>query len=362
MSQRPRLAGDGRLNLPEKVVFDHHGFIQGRYGERTVDPFDWTEDRLLLAESFARLDLSDRQAVKDWWVHHGAVNLLDFGYGDADLPDEHDDWHEHRKPNDLIESREENAKEQANVEWHLATLVRLSEHREARTWDPAWGHVVLKGPHEVVVGGPHAGTVLWPWHRFDLVERIEAARDAYGDPEPQRALAAEVGDWPRLTVQAEAWYGYWEPDVPSLEDAKLLPGIESIGSTWASMLELERLLMEPYVRHAVERRFHIDIEPAPDDGHPTLVPREERTWISILAPIYLQLFEALRRISEDDPGAAICRECGQPFLMLDARRRYFCNKREGFRHAKREQRKRLAVTSSRPFDLGSGEVKEGDES
>jgi hypothetical protein len=114
---------------------------------------------------------------------------------------------------------------------------------------------VLDGPSRVVVGGPHAGTVLWPWHRFDLVERIAEAREAFGDPKPQRALAAEVADWPRVTVQAEAWFGYWEPDVPPREDAKLLPGIESIGSTWASMIELERLLIEPYVAHAVERRF-----------------------------------------------------------------------------------------------------------
>jgi hypothetical protein len=113
------------------------GFIQGPYGERTIDPFDWTEDRLLLAESFARLDLSDREAVKGWWARHGAVNLLDFGYGDAALPEEHDDWLEHRSPTDFIESREQNAEEQANVRWHLATLVRLSEHREDKTWEPA---------------------------------------------------------------------------------------------------------------------------------------------------------------------------------------------------------------------------------
>ena len=61
-------------------------------------------------------------------------------------------------------------------------------------------------------------------------------------------------------------------------------------------------------------------------------------------------------------GAAICRECGRPFLVLDARRRFFCNDRERYRHAQRQRRKRLAVYSSRPFDVGSAEaVEEGDE-
>ncbi len=35
-------------------------------------------------------------------------------------------------------------------------------------------------------------------------------------------------------------------------------------------------------------------------------------WGSILAPIYLQLLEGLRRVSEGKPGATWCRECGQP--------------------------------------------------
>jgi len=74
--------------------------------------------------------------------------------------------------------------------------------------------------------------------------------------------------------------------------------------------------------------------------------REDRVWMSILAPIYLQLFEALRRISEGEPGAAICRECGRPFVVLDARRRFFCNERERFRYSKREQRKRINVHDS----------------
>jgi hypothetical protein len=58
----------------------------------------------------------------------------------------------------------------------------------------------------------------------------------------------------------------------------------------------------------------------------------------------------LRRITEGEPGAAICRECGQPFLVLDARRRFFCNAREQFRHSKRGQRQRLIVVEATEAD------------
>jgi hypothetical protein len=68
-----------------------------------------------------------------------------------------------------------------------------------------------------------------------------------------------------------------------------------------------------------------------------------RHWRSLLAPVYLQLFEAVRRVSEGKSGAALCRECGQPFLTLDARRTSFCNDRERFRFSQRSRRERLAV-------------------
>ena len=72
------------------------------------------------------------------------------------------------------------------------------------------------------------------------------------------------------------------------------------------------------------------------------MPFEDGPWRSILAPIHLQLFESLRRITEGEPGAAVCRECGQPFLVIDARRRFFCNDRERYRFTQRERRRRLA--------------------
>jgi len=267
VSQRPRLAGDGTLTLPAKVAFDNQGFIRGRHSERTVDPFEWTADRLLLAESFARLDLGDRRAMKAWWVTHGALDLLDF-WADEEK------WSERRQPADAFaDSREDAADEQANVRWHLATLVRLSDTREAMEWDPAWAELVL----DFEAGGTTG----------------------------------------------------------------LLPDVAP--SSWESMLELERVVVEFYVAHAVERRFRIELEPRGEDGRKVLVPREDRQWNSILAPIYLQLFEALRRISGGEPGAATCRECGRPFLVLDARRRFFCNDRERFRFSQREHRRRLSA-------------------
>lgn len=133
MSQRPRLASDGRLLVPAKVAYDHHGFLRGRLSERTVDPFDWTEDRLLLAESFARLDLADRAGSKRWFVQHGVVDVADFLGPPAELPE--DDWLWTRGQC-LADHRRDIEMEQSNVVWHLETLARLSERRGTRTWEP----------------------------------------------------------------------------------------------------------------------------------------------------------------------------------------------------------------------------------
>ena len=51
MSQRPRLAGDGVLRVPERVALYWNDYLRGRLSAVSVDPFDWTSDRLLLAES-----------------------------------------------------------------------------------------------------------------------------------------------------------------------------------------------------------------------------------------------------------------------------------------------------------------------
>ena len=65
-------------------------------------------------------------------------------------------------------------------------------------------------------------------------------------------------------------------------------------------------------------------------------------WLSIIAPIYLQLYEGLRRLSEGKPGARTCAECGELFLVLDGRRTTFCTDAERARHHQRQYREREA--------------------
>ncbi len=344
MSQRPRLAGDGRLLVPSKVAFDHNGFFLGRLSERTIDPFDWTADRLLLAESFARLDLGDRAGAEAWFAQHGVIDRAAFVGPPSRVINEN--WFE-RGPEELADHRGDIETEQANVRWHLATLARLSESRLTREWDPTWGRLVVYGG--LIVGGPDAGARLTMPSTIDVLRREFAddpARQRQAD-EAERLLI-ETADWPVVEVGDFLWSDSWERDEPGPDGPLPWDPEEKariLGTTWDLTVALERLLIVPYVSRAVERRFTVGFEPQQLSGgaRAVLLPREERVWQTILAPIYLQLFEALRRITEGEPGAAICRECGRPYLVLDARRRFFCNAREQFRHAKREQRRRLAA-------------------
>ena len=356
MSQRPRLAGDGRLLVPAKVAYDHRGFLRGRLSDRTVDPFDWTADRLLLAESFARLEPFDRPAGKRWFVQHGVVDRVDFAGRYAELP--HDDWFVERRPEDLADHMHDIVAEQGNVLWHLTTLARLSERRVSTEWEADWGRLVIDSSDgDLVIGGPDAGAELKSWLFIDYLRRNPPE-----EPELQQLIREQTRlqeateGWPEVSVGDIGWIGYWRNaagahgmGVPDEAKEKAT----TLGATWDQTLELERLLIAPYVDRAVERRFAIERE-TQDVGGSTrsvLVPREERIWQSILAPIYLQLFEALRRITEGEPGAATCRECGQPFLVLDARRRFFCNDRERFRFSQRQRRRRLAAEPT-PEDPG----------
>lgn len=352
MSQRPRLAGDGRLRVPEKVALYWKGFVRGRLSERTVDPFDWTEDRLLLAESFARLDLDDRPAAKGWFVRHGVVDRGGFVGPPAEPPDYYSnfiDWMHDRGTADIADHRRDVGAEQANVAWHLTMLARLSEARLTRAWAPGWGRLIVDGPEgELVVGGPDAGA------RLMLPTTVEALRRGSPDDPKDRAAVAEgerlraaTHGWPVVEVGEALWYDSWDSDAEEVGPTGPLPEdprdkARALGADWDQALALVRLLMAPYVSRAVERRFTMTFETQETKGttRTVLVPREERAWQSILAPIYLQLFEALRRITEGEPGAAVCHECGRPFLVLDARRRFFCNERERYRYAKRQQRSR----------------------
>jgi hypothetical protein len=312
--------------------------------DETVDPFAWTKDDLLLAESFARLYLEDEEAAIRWYREHGAVLRADFMTGYAELPQE--DEHE---PGVVIgEWLMEAQKEQTNVRWHLETILRLSQHRDDHAWEPGWSEVVLVGPEgEVIIGGPHAGTQRTPRSLVEsMAPYVAKDEDRRRDLDTAQALLDATASHVEIDVTPRGWFGFWRPamtertgEVP--DEAKTLAG--SIESSWRGTLELERLLIAPYVGRAVERRFSLEMEDEEVGGvsRSVLVPREERQWRSVLAPIYLQIFEALRRITEGEPGAARCRECGRPFLVIDARRKFFCNDRERYRHAQRERRARL---------------------
>ena len=121
------------------------------------------------------------------------------------------------------------------------------------------------------------------------------------------------------------------------EDVAAWAGYVGLTLGHSGLVELVRRLLEPYVRVAAQS----DVELLwPDAEYPLLVS-ERRRWRSVLAPIALQLLEGLRRVTDGQRGAAFCRECGQPFLTLDARRSSFCNDKERFRNAQRERRKRV---------------------
>jgi hypothetical protein len=127
-----------------------------------------------------------------------------------------------------------------------------------------------------------------------------------------------------------------------------------LSSDWGGLVELERRLLAAYVRRAAEYQVEIrragyerdltrEGESLADHFPAPLIVHERRWWSSLLAPVYLQLLEGLRRVTEGHRGAALCRECGQPFLTLDARRSSFCTDRERFRFSQRERRRRLSA-------------------
>jgi hypothetical protein len=338
MSQRPRYADDGRLLVPDEVVFEAEGrrFLARHVG-RDADPFAWTTDQLLLAESFARLDLADPHAASGWFGQHGMIDrhrLHRLRMGRPPVPLVPREGWDVGDPLDLVATLQE------TVRWLLVTLVRLSEHRLDRGWDPTWGRVVLEGvPQGLILGAPYTGEHL----PLGLSE--DELRSGHFDD--LLAIRDAVADWPRVFLG-----GGLGQDVAIVSDERepilvfeLGRQTETLGTTWRDSVELVRILLEPRLEHAVERRFATEYEVRDVDGdvREVLMPREMRVWTSIIDPIYVQAFDALRRITEGQPGAATCRECGEHFLVLDARRRFFCNERERTRHAHRERRQRLAA-------------------
>lgn len=162
-------------------------------------------------------------------------------------------------------------------------------------------------------------------------------------------------DIPVLWVPTSGWYeeDSAEYDVEAGPPSGRSP-VGRLSSDWWGLIELERRLLEPYVRRAAE--YQVEVRRAGNERDLTregesledrfpgpLAVHARRWWSSLLAPVCLQLLEGLRRVTEGQRGAGLCRECGQPFLTLDARRSSFCTDRERFRFSQRERRKRLTV-------------------
>lgn len=363
MSHRPRVAGDGSLLMPDQVSYERSAY-RAELSPRSRDPFGWTTDRLLLAEAFARLDLRDPTACRDWFEANGMVDAYwltgintDIGrFGPVPA-----------MGSSVADHELAVASEQRSVAWHLGLLGLLSETRASKEWDPAWGRVVLDGAAEgLIIGGPHAGqhvssAVSWETDRLQWAGTPEHR----GYLQEQVPLHAATEGWSRAVL----YDSLWRDPRPTAPDGRGFSAVREVarradvlGTTWHETLELLRLTIEPRVQRAVQLDFTTRFVAQQVDGAEwqVLEGLEVRTWRSILHPIYLQLFEALRRISEGRPGATVCRECGRTILILDERRQLFCNDRERYRYAARERRRRMAgrsaaARSAAPGDDGATE-------
>jgi hypothetical protein len=136
-----------------------------------------------------------------------------------------------------------------------------------------------------------------------------------------------------------AWKSEWHPAGPWSDDLALTPGLPLAWKepTRDNHIRLTAFLMNDYVERALAPSVVLG-----QIGELPLSPLSTRRWSSILAPIYLQLYEGLRRVSEGKPGARRCRECRNVFLVLDGRRERFCSDRERARFNQRAYRARHA--------------------
>ena len=383
---RPRFAGEGRLRLPLNVQvlyrasdFGAKGDILGDLADAGYDPFERVASGLLLAEEFARVDLTHRKTARDWYQEHGVLDLAHFFPGDDFEVSDHV-----REDPGFNDAQVDVLQQQMNVRWHLTALAHLSDERERATpprpgwqphdgWDPAWAQPALRDP---------TGGALWLGGSTNFEVRITALMQHYARFEDivkggsiseynlagatrkqfteqwwptahaawQRILSEGI---PILWVPLASWYQEdWADYDIELGPPSGRSPVGRLSADWWGLVELERRLLTPYVRRAAEYQVEIgrpglerdltrDGTSMTDRFPGPLVVHERRWWSSLLAPVYLQLLEGLRRVTESQRGAALCRECGQPFLTLDARRSSFCTDRERFRFSQRERRKRL---------------------
>jgi hypothetical protein len=365
--------------VPEATGLWQRGGVIGQLGDETYDPFARTEEGLLLAESFARASLSEPAAAASWYLRHGAVDA------DRFLPPMPQMNMSRDEGPRFQDATDEALWQQANVAWHLQSLARLSDHLPARSrmpadrpprWDERWAQPAIwfgdelvwiggtteverRIPMRMMGGAEPVGPVPGGVSLTAYAERWREANAAY-----QRLISDEVGIIAAPPALRRAAGATWTSPVRwSLEPELDLPAIptadpreeliDGLTSGWWGLAELQRRLIEPYVRKADEPEIALGwasrsgTSQVPEDGAlGRLLVHERRRWSSLLAPVYLQLLEGLRRVTEGNKAAAFCKECRQPFLTLDARRSVFCTDRERLRYGQRERRRRLGAAGS----------------
>ncbi|MHB8892844.1 MAG: hypothetical protein ACYC65_12455 [Candidatus Limnocylindrales bacterium] len=152
-----------------------------------------------------------------------------------------------------------------------------------------------------------------------------------------------------LTLPPPAGSGA-EWDDEGLEEIHPGPGVPDDDPMAAVRFDLTMDAISEYIMRAMQPEIDL-LGSRPPSGRPlfpgardvAVVPSIRYEWRSIIAPIYLQLYEALRRLSEGRPGARTCAECDQIFLVLDGRRERFCTNAEFARNRQRRYRERQAV-------------------
>ncbi len=314
MSQRPRFGDGGLLRRPLQLegpapgVVWSEGDIRGPFApDRDWDPFERTSAGLLLAEDFARAALDDAGQAAAWYLEHGALDLQHV------FPRDRWDGHPLAPMAERFhDTRAAVLEQQRAVRWLLLTLARLSLGPEA--WEPGWMKVVIRGSGRLGV-------------RLDIEDGELRFR-----PEAGEAPTDEATLW----VPQERWTDYWTDllDFPALAHPV---GRVPLTASRDGLIECMRILLEPHVRMAAQ--FEVDL--LWPEAEYSLVVSERRRWRSVLSPVYLQLLEGLRRVTEGQRGAGFCRECGQPYLTLDARRSSFCRDKDRFRFFQRERRRRV---------------------
>jgi hypothetical protein len=289
-----------------------HGDLYGLFGGGSRDPFERRANGLLLAEDFARLPLSSKPkglaALAAWVEQNGPLNPIALYGGEpaADRPmlassygptigfqDHFSDWW----------------LEQMKVACFMGALVALSSaNGDSGVVRPVdWEDAVFATEDSAYSAGNFSLGRIRDW---DDAVRWQAL---VLNPFVELAMQPEVRTgW--LAHASEGSNGYGIMAGPGVED---------------------------------------DDDPAEADGMLGWPPRQRRPapalplrpevvyrWRTILAPIYLQLYEALRRISEGKMGAVLCRGCGKPTLILDGRKTSFCKPSEGNAYKQRAFRAR----------------------